>query len=66
MNDLLVKYIEYDVLGVAIGCMKRFDENIMEEQVNFKIFRIFLFGFLAFIHSGSNLAAAVFRRYFDF
>ena len=34
VNDLLVKYIEYDVLGVAIGCMKRFDENIMEEQVS--------------------------------
>jgi len=29
---LLVKYIEYDVIGVAVGSMKRFDENILEEQ----------------------------------
>ena len=35
MNNLLKKYLEYDVLGVAVGCMKRFDENVMEEQVSF-------------------------------
>ena len=34
MNDLLIKYIEYDVLGVAIGCMKRFDENIKIQKLD--------------------------------
>ena len=32
VSYLLKKYIEYEVLSVAVGCMKRFDENVMEEQ----------------------------------
>ena len=32
VSYLLKKYIEYEVLSVAVGCMKRFDENVLEEQ----------------------------------